>query len=241
MIRPLRPNPNYKPYWPRYRPEPEPQKTRPQPMTLAIGFNCDNSILIVTDTHIVTPGVSKLNGSKLFRHEPKNGVNSLIATAGHFSFGRMTMQHLQSDFADLRDDTSQNKIRAVIEAEMLKLHERYLYPHPDRLALNLTVEFLIAVWSPDDKKALVYWTEDESVVQFPGYACIGCGNTIGHYVVKPRYTMGMSQDHVVPLAIEALKKAKIFVDGVGGYTDWATISTLDGKVSETTRVNDPVL
>jgi 20S proteasome alpha/beta subunit len=216
----------------------ETEEARPHLMTLAIGFNCAESIVIVTDTLIAVPGVSKLHGSKLFRHTPDNGVNSLIATAGHFSFGRMTMQHLQAQFSELRN-TSQKKIRGIIEGEILKLHERYLYPHPDRL--SLTVELLIAVWSPMDSKAAIYWTEDEAVVEFPGYACIGCGSTTGHYIIKPKYTAKMAQKQTVALAIEAVNKAKEFVDGVGGYTDWATLSTKDGTVSETTRVPDLVL
>ena len=205
-------------------------------MTIVIGFNCDDSILIATDTHIVTPGISKLNASKLFRNEPENRVNSLMGMAGSFSYGRMAMQHLQRGLADLETDTSLNSIRSVIENEILQLHERYIYPHPDRLVTNLSVDLLIAAWSPQDKAAAIYWTEDATVVDFPGYACIGTGSTLSHFIVKPEYKPKMPLNKVIPLALRAVEKAKEFVDGVGGYTEWATMSITDGTLSKTERV-----
>jgi 20S proteasome alpha/beta subunit len=203
-------------------------------VTLAIGFKCPESILIGTDTHIVTPGVSKLNGSKLFRHEPKNGVNSLIAMAGSFSYGRMAMQHLQSALADLDVDYSQKKIRTTVETQILDLYERWMYPHPDRASVDFAL--LIAVWSPTDNAAAIFWTEETAVVEFPTYACIGSGSTVAHYVVKPLYKPGMSENKVRPLAIDALARAKEFVDGVGGFTELATLNVKDGTVSQTERL-----
>jgi 20S proteasome alpha/beta subunit len=187
----------------------------------------------------VTPGVSKINGSKLFRHEPKNGVNSLIATAGHFSYGRMAMQHLQQEFADL-DDLSSMSIRKVLEDQILQLHERHIYPHPDRLAIGLAVDLLIAVWSPQDKSAAIYWTEDSAVVEFPGYACIGTGSTVAHFIIKPLYKPVTAESEARSLAIEAIGKAKEFVDGVGGYTELATLNVKDGRVGQTERLGLPV-
>jgi 20S proteasome alpha/beta subunit len=203
-------------------------------VTLAIGFKCPETILIGTDTHIVTPGVSKINGSKLFRHEPKNGVNSLIAMAGSFSYGRMAMQHLQSELTDLDPDRSLKKIRKTIETQILDLHERYIYPHPDKFFVE--VSLLIAVWSPADKSAAIFWTEDSAVVEFPGYACIGSGSTVAHYIVKPRYKPGIGESEARSLAIDALGEAKEFVDGVGGYTELATLNVKDGTVSQTERL-----
>ncbi|MFZ3276478.1 MAG: hypothetical protein WA182_06190 [Candidatus Sulfotelmatobacter sp.] len=206
-------------------------------MTVAIGFNCDKTILLATDTHIVTPGVSKLNGSKLFRHEPPNGVNSVIATAGHFSYGRMAMQHIQSEFAAL-SDTGLKQIRDTLETTILNLHIDHIYSHPDR-GTTARVELLVAVWSPRDKVAAIYWTEDSAVVEFPGYACIGCGSTLAHFLVKPVYRAQMKQELILPLALDVVERAKEFVDGVGGFTEWVTLNIADGQLSKTERVNGP--
>jgi len=203
-------------------------------MTVAIGFNCDESILIATDTYIVTPGVSKLNGSKLFRAEAPNGVNSLISTAGHFSYGRMAMQWLQTALADL-SDPGIRQIRSTIENQILQLHVDHIYPHPDR-STGLRIELLIAVWSPKDKSAAIHWTEDSAVVEFPGYACIGGGSTLAHFLVKPVYKPRMKQSQILPLALDVVERAKEFVDGVGGYTEWASMNLKDGVISKTERV-----
>jgi 20S proteasome alpha/beta subunit len=216
------------------KPPAEAPAKRYRPMTLAVGFKCPDSILIGTDTHIVTPGVSKLNGSKMFRNEPKNGVNSIIAMAGNFSYGRMAMQHLQYELGNLDSDLSFKKIRDTLENQTLQFHKRHIYPHPDRL--SVAVDLLIAVWSPKESYAAIFWTEDSAVVEFPTYACIGTGSTVGHYVIKPMYKSGMMESEVRALAIDAIGRAKEFVDGVGGYTELTTLDVKNGAVSQTERL-----
>jgi len=146
----------------------------------------------------------------------------------------MAMQHLQSELAELNPDRSSNQIRKTIETQILEFHQRYIYTHPDKLSVGFSL--LIAVWSPQNKSAAIFWTEDSAVVEFPGYACIGTGSTVAHYVLKPKYQSGMRESEVRSLAIDAIARAKDFVDGVGGYTEIATLNGKDGSLSQTERI-----
>ncbi|MGA8526733.1 MAG: hypothetical protein WB629_11665, partial [Candidatus Sulfotelmatobacter sp.] len=76
-------------------------------------------------------------------------------------------------------------------------------------------------------------------VEFPGYACIGCGSTLAHFLVKPVYRAQMKQELILPLALDVVERAKEFVDGVGGFTEWVTLNIADGQLSKTERVNGP--
>ena len=181
-------------------------------MTLAVGFNCPDKILIATDTQIVVPGVSKVDGSKLFPAQPANGVNTIIATAGNMAYSRMAMQHLEQRFGDLKADLTIKNIRNVIENEIVQMHTIHIYPHPDRSYGNVGFDLLIGVWSPADKKAAIYFTSDTAVDQLFGYACIGSGNYLAHNIIRPQYKFGMSESEVRPLATLALERAKSYVD-----------------------------
>lgn len=65
-----------------------------------------------------------------------------------------------------------------------------------------------------------------------GYQPIGIGNDLAHYVIKGNgYRPTMKQADMRPILIDAIAKAKDWVDGCGGFTELISISR-DGLLSK---------
>lgn len=195
-----------------------PEFRYPNLVTIALGFNCSDALLLSADTEITTPGFSKLNSSKLFRKEYPNGINSAIAVAGSLAYGRMAMQHIEQILESIgKGKASVGRMRKEIEEEVLQLNNRYIYQHPDRA--DVSFHLLIALWSPQDARAALLWTQEAAVNELVGYAAIGAGDYLAHYLVRPVYNATMPEQAVRPLAIEAITKVNHFVPGCGGFIE----------------------
>lgn len=188
-------------------------------MTIAIGFSCADALLVCADTQLTVTGITKLHGSKIFRGEYPNGAKSAIAIAGILCYGRMAMQHVEQRIGDLpHAEVTIRNIRAEIETEILDMHQKHIYPHPDHYTLSF--QLLVAVWSPVDSRAALFWTEVTAVNELRGYQPIGAGDSLAHYVIKGKgYRPTMREAEVRLIAVEAIAKAKDYVDGCGGFTE----------------------
>jgi hypothetical protein len=210
-------------------------------MTIAIGFTCAESFLVCADTQLTVSGVAKLHGSKIFREEGyANGAKSAIAIAGTVCYARMAMQHIEQRIGDLaQGDASLAKIRTEIEEEIIDMHEKHFNHHPDRYALNLSIHLLLAIWSPVDNRARMFWTEGTSVNELRGYQTIGIGSDLAHQIVKEEgYIYTMPEARVRPIAVKAIAKAKYWVDGCGGFTEVVSLSR-NGVLGEVERLPIP--
>lgn len=203
-------------------------------MTIAIGFNCKDALLICTDTQMTVSGIAKLHGSKIFREEYSNGSRSAIAIAGTVSYARMAMQHVEQRIRDISvENATVQKIRTEIENEVYGMHKKYIWRDPDRYSLSF--QLLVAIWSPVDRRAVLFWTETATVSELHGYTPIGVGGDLAHYIIRPRYSPDLTEAEIRPIAVDAIAKAKDWVDGCGGFTEMICLSR-DGVLGEVERV-----
>ena len=212
----------------------KPKSVYPRSVTIAIGFNCSDALLLGADTEVNTGQISKLDSSKIFRKDHKNGIKSAITYSGSLTYGRMAMQHIEQSLGALPSaDLTISEMRKRIEKEVFQLNKEHIYPHPDRY--NVACDLLIALWSPKDNSAALLWTENSSVNELLGYAAIGVGNYLAHYLIRPKYKPTMVEKDIRPLAIEAIEAAKNFVPGCGGFTELIKL-TRNGILGQVERL-----
>ncbi len=208
-------------------------------MTIAAGFNCSDGILLCADTQYTTPGISKLRASKLFREEHANGARTAIAVIGNIAYARMIMQHIERGIGQLpqRDVTIAN-MRDALEFEVTEIHVNNLFKHPNYPHGLPRAQVLCAAWSPLDRRAALFWTEEAAINELRGYICVGAGEYLAHFLVRDRYRASMTEAEVRPIAIEALDRVKDFVDGCGGPTELVVLRR-DGTLGQVERLPHP--
>jgi 20S proteasome alpha/beta subunit len=206
-------------------------------VTIAIGFNCSDALLLCADTEVTTPGISKLTSSKLFRREYKNGIRSAIAYSGNLGYGRMAMQHIEQILEAMGRKTSTILgMRKKIEEEIFQLKTKHIYPHPDKPYGFIDFDLLMGLWSPVDAIAALLWTQETAVNELLGYSAIGAGEYLAHYLLRPRYKSTMLEQDVRPLTIEAITKVNNFVPGCGGFIELLRLGR-DGFLGQVERLN----
>jgi len=197
-------------------------------VTIVAGFNCSDALLLGADTEVTTPGISKLQSSKIFRKQFRNGIKSAIGIAGSLAYGRMEMQHIEQILEGMASASATIKrMRKGIEEEMhqLKTNET-----------DIAIQMLIALWSPKDRTAALLWIEGSAVNELFGYSAMGAGGYLVDYLVRLKYKPTMSEQEVRPLAIEAIRAAKNFVPECGGFTELIKLGR-DGTLGQVERLS----
>ncbi len=215
-------------------------------MTIAAGFLYNGGVLICADTQYT--GQIKAHGSKLLRFEYEDGSRSIFATVGSGRYARMGVQLIQDFIAALSPgERTLLKMQAVLRSGIRELHHEHLFKHPSYKTEDLSVQYLAAFWSAQDKKLGFYGSEETAVSQLYGYECFGSGETLGHYLIRRRYRRVTdinqrpkhSEAEVRRMATEALSEVKKYVPYCGGDSQCVTL-TFDGKLSRVHPVNRPL-
>jgi hypothetical protein len=206
-------------------------------VTIAAGFNFQDGVLICADTkHSAS---FTLDASKIFAREHANGVATVFAYAGTMRYCRMAIQSFESAISALKPrNTSLSRILDCIKKELRDLHKNNLYPHPGFGTGSPSISFIAAVWSPKDG-LLSLSIEDASVMEFPGYDCLGSGDYLGHYLVRSRYknaSKPLSLEKVTLIAAQMLMSIKGYDEDCGGDSELVVLSK-NGKLSPVRILN----
>ena len=205
-------------------------------MTIAAGFLYKTGLLLCADTQFT--GNLKLIGSKILPMEYDDESKSVFVTVGHARYARMGVQLIQDSIADIpAAERTLAKMHQIIVAGVRELHQGHLYLHPRRDEFN--VQYLIGLWSAEDKRLAFLSTEETAVVRMYGYDCLGSGEVLAHRFIRPRYKRVTSvieapkhtEEDVRKLGLEALQEVKQYDPYCGGDTECLTL-TNEGKMSK---------
>ena len=205
-------------------------------MTIAAGFLYSGGLALCTDTQFT--GIFKIHGTKLLSHEYDDGSKSVFATVGHATYSRMCVQLVQDQIADTdKRDRTLSKMHLILIAGVKALHQEHLFKHPDRADIG-GVQFLVGFWSAKDRALGFYSTEETAVQRLYGYLCLGTGQLLGDYLLRPKYKRRInttqphkhSQQEVLQMARDALSEIKQHDPNVGGDSQFVTLSD-DGELS----------
>jgi 20S proteasome alpha/beta subunit len=200
-------------------------------VTIAAGFQFDEGVLICADTKH-TAGMN-LYETKLFAKSYGSGAKSIFAIAGASRFARMAVSDCGKALSKLKAPEKSDLEDAVKET-LIKVHQEHIFPHPDRGVVGgPDFNLVVALSSAIDGLGL-YSTDGTALDPVATYDCLGSGDYLGHYIIRPRYRSGMSIGEVFALATTALQRIKAYDQNCGGYSE-VSVLTRSGELSDVER------
>jgi hypothetical protein len=202
-------------------------------MTIAAGFLCRDGIVLCADTE-QQAWAMKLHGSKMGDFECANGDKVCYAYAGNTAFALSAVQKCQNRLQSTRITNTIVEIESILDRE----YRRNVLKHPDHATDGtLPYHLLLALWKRDDKKAKLYVTAQTSIHQSQNYECIGIGDSLGHYLIRPMFNRGMKDREALNMAAYALAMVKDYVPGCGGLSVFKILKD-DGRIGTVTSAFD---
>ncbi|HTU47050.1 MAG TPA: hypothetical protein VMF91_18455 [Bryobacteraceae bacterium] len=180
-----------------------------------------------------------LHESKLFPVKAGCG-KAIFSAAGDAEFAQATIYKCAEAIrsADPSSIGGQADLARVISHALDLEYRRLVFRRPDRHP-SYHFQLLFAVWSPRDGAAL-YSTRETSVKPCTEYVCLGAGLYLGHYLLRPMYQTGMSLRDIALPATYAIAKAKEYVEGCGGHTNFMVLKS-DGRIGDVSwHITEPV-
>ncbi len=183
-------------------------------MTIAAGFLCKGGALLCADTE-ETGWAMKIQAPKLNHFECAGGKLA-FGYAGHVTFAVSAIQKCKAHLARVPAD----RILTELEAALEKEYRRHVLRHPDHATnANLDYRLLIAVWCLG-KPVRLFVTEQTALREVADYECIGLGDYLAHYLIRPSFSLGMEERPTFSLAAYMLANVKGFVPNCGGRSQF---------------------
>jgi hypothetical protein len=183
-------------------------------MTIAAGFLVREGIFLCSDTQYQS--LYRTQDYKIF---PMvfSGVKALFAFAAFDDiYGKMALEECQWRMGDCSERTLRNLTGAIREA-VKSIHNEYV-----RVELqsgrDVSFQFIVALWSELEGLRLLR-TSGAAVSPANPFECIGSGEYLAHYLMKPFHSASMSYESAIAMAAHALSEAKMFDSSCGGFSD----------------------
>jgi 20S proteasome alpha/beta subunit len=204
-----------------YPPHKELFPRRKNPMTIAIGLNCVNSIIVAADTELST-GYTKSSGAKIFSSRKRD--NFTILTAGSGAIDLIEMVSEKIDDA-LPDDAEFPQIKNTVESVLVDIYSRNLSVIPE---YRDDLFLIFAVWTKSDGLHMLK-AINTILTNEKKYACVGSGAVVASHLADIHYYRGIPTELARIITVYILKIAKRYSLGCGGETIMLTLKD-DGKI-----------
>jgi hypothetical protein len=108
-----------------------------------------------------------------------------------------------------------SEIEKVLDRE----YRRNVLRHPGYATDGtLAYHFLLAIWTPTERTKLYVTAQTAMQEVTNGYQCVGAGDYLAHYLIRPHFTVGMPERRMLAMATYALSGVKDYVTGCGGLS-----------------------
>lgn len=200
-------------------------------MTIGIGFNCDNGVVIATDTQYTRKG-TKSNGPKVFTPLDRPDVALLVAGAGYLSFFRRVGEKLARALEEHIHRTSED-VREAAESVLRDFYEEHIYINPRSSEDANGLELLIGVWTEAEGRCSLFRSSGTVVTPVvfeggTGYYCIGSGYAVSKYALELTRQDSLTVETAKLLGAFCVKASKDFDAHCSGRTEIWTL-TPDGN------------
>jgi len=225
-----------RPFLPRPKPRPRPRPRRlperKRPMTVAVGFQCKDGIVLAADREISTPSV-KVDGPKAWYHRfPADATHPVlrvgIVGAGDYAFIRYASELIDRSLrlmVDTNGAPTVDDAASVIQDVINHVHHDHLYPVGqalERPTIDLLVGISVAAGVRPCRTSLTAMTKVSD------YEAVGIGSDLANFLVKRTKGGRVSTANAVFWASEVLMHAKHYVPGCGGGSDVIILYTGGG-------------
>jgi 20S proteasome alpha/beta subunit len=193
------------------------KKPKEKRMTIAAGFVYRNGVLLCADTEMTGFDMT-LHASKMMQFDYPDGKIA-AAYAGGGTFATSALQKLKRKLQQVQAGDTLREIEKVLDHE----YRRLVLSHPDHTTDgSLGYELLLAI-CPKQQPAALYVTHQTAIRQEFAYDCIGSGEALAHYLIRPSFGMGMDERRITSLAAFTLAGVKDYVPGCGGLSEFVFI------------------
>jgi hypothetical protein len=185
-------------------------------MTIAAGFIHSEGVLLASDTLHEGPGYKF--------YDPKLRHCNCPAGKVAFAYAGNTRAALA---AIRKHDRALEGFSGSIGTKLERLHtyeytQKILNDPAQAYDSNFHYDLLIAV-RPKGRPVELYLTSRLSFTPVNTFECIGIGEALARYIIRPVFSTGMEQSTVVHIAAYALAAVKDNVQGCGGSTRMLSI------------------
>jgi 20S proteasome alpha/beta subunit len=208
---------------------PIPQPKRAKAMTVVAGFVCSNGAVLAADTEISFENGGKRNESKIF---PINRTMGCYLTyTGYSDFVKELVDSLREETKTV--DTAE-EILTIIKnryQNMTSRQQNKALPE-ERSWAHVLVTVRKDVREPwkeklHDYNTLLYLARDDHFFKIDTYAVLGIGENQAASIFEPFCNKYFSTRLAAYTAIDAIRKVKNSVQGVGGATELVEIMNDD--------------
>ncbi len=200
-------------------------------MTIVAGFRVQDGVLLCADT--MYSGLMKIHQQKIFPvtfadAEPKE--HFAFALSGSEAYGKMAIDECTEALHDLgsKGRTLRN-VKSTLRKTIKHINDSYIYSRPEHERTSLEFQFVIAAFLPKGGGAQLFSTQGSAVNLEADYACIGTGDYLGHYLIRPIFSRMLNMNGVALLATQVLAAAKSYDVNCGGLST-LTIITSQGEL-----------
>jgi len=200
-------------------------------MSIAAGIRYKGGVLLCADTE-QSAWTHTIHQSKIRRWRCRGGV-VVMAYAGHSAFSISAIEKCEQTVKDCEPEALLEEIEGTLEEE----YRRHVLSHPDHASDGtLPYRILVGLWRPG-QKAELFVTTQTAMHSVDGYECIGSGDYLGHYLVRPHFARSLEERKALSLAAAMLAGVKGYVEGVGGLSCFMALRD-DGMVADVISMND---
>ena len=182
-------------------------------VTIALGFNCNDGVVLCSDSQITKEGGLKFNESKLdliALQGVKENWAVGITYAGSPEFKKLFMEKFTPAVWAMQPKPSPGEIRASIERILDDIHRQH------RSSMNL--ELLCAISVPPGPNELL--VSRNKLVREAQAQCLGAGDSsIVRYLSELLLSYKLHWKAALQIAVYIVQQAKKFMDGCGGPTE----------------------
>lgn len=148
-----------------------------------------------------------------------------MAYAGNRAFALSAIQKCERKLKGSPPAETFSEIERLVDRE----YRRTVLSHPGYATDPTLPYYLIIAFRSVSSEVSLYVTEQTTIRRVEGYECIGIGDSLAHYLIRPDFRAEDNERRVLQLATFMLACVKDSVPGCGGLSQFLAIRK-DGAV-----------
>jgi 20S proteasome alpha/beta subunit len=183
-------------------------------MTIAVGFTCDDGLVLAADTEISSDSF-RIDGDKAWflRVPPDAETPTLkvgVVGSGDLAFIRYAAELIRTG---LDKDMRKDDVQAVVQGVVNDIHHNHLYPYGQPHERPV-IELLVGVLAQDGRRLIS--TNLTAVSKVWNYEAVGTGSWLANFLIKRFYSGRLPLTSAIFLCTQVLLHAKTHVPKCGG-------------------------
>jgi 20S proteasome alpha/beta subunit len=178
-------------------------------MTIAAGFRCVDGVLLAADTEITLAGIGKTHRKKIFAIHINNGCCFTYAGTPDFA----------KELEMAADTEAKTKSGEALLQAIRHIHEELMHKHFTAPPKSEKTFADVLVTARVNGQAVLYSAQGRHFARVDRYLVFGIGEHLGEALFEALYDPLMTISQAAFMCIYALRRAKGFVQGVGGDTN----------------------